>query len=249
MLLDQAPQRLDGGVGRRPASPRRCGRGSPPAAPPRSRSAPAGPASPGESPRAPESPPRAGRGTGSTAARSRRRWPSGITGSAASCFNRFSASPERSPSASATSSVKLTTQPSVASAWKRNPCAVVGGTRIAPGAANGRCRCLERHLAAALLDQQDLKQVAMPVRADQPVVHRRARGNRLDMDEIERLIVRWIAVQMKQRQCRHRGHGARIGQRQRLRNLAGANPAWGTRAKRRGPAVSGGAPGLDCRIQ
>jgi hypothetical protein len=38
-----------------------------------------------------------------------------ITGSAASAFSRFSASPERSPSASATSSVKLTTQPSVTS--------------------------------------------------------------------------------------------------------------------------------------
>ena len=62
---------------------------------------------------------------------------SGITGSAASAFSRASASPERSPSASATSSVKLTTQPSVISGWKRKPCAMVGGTRIAAGAANG----------------------------------------------------------------------------------------------------------------
>ena len=33
------------------------------------------------------------------------------------------------------------------------------------------------------------------------------------MNEIERLIVRRIAVKMKQRQCRYRAHGKRIGQR------------------------------------
>ena len=64
---------------------------------------------------------------------------------------------------------------------------------------------LEGHLAAAALDQQDLEQVAMAVGADRPVVHRGARGDGLDMDEVERLIVRRIAVEMKQRE-RGGGH-------------------------------------------
>jgi hypothetical protein len=37
------------------------------------------------------------------------------------------------------------------------------------------------------------------MRADRPVVDRRARRNGFDMDEVERLIVRRIAVQMEQR--------------------------------------------------
>ena len=56
------------------------------------------------------------------------------------------------------------------------------------------------HLAAAALDQENLKQIAVPMRADGPVVNRGARGDRFDMNEIERLIVRRIAVKMKQGQ-------------------------------------------------
>ena len=36
--------------------------------------------------------------------------------------------------ASATSSVKVITQPSVTAGWKRKPCAIVAGTRMAHGA-------------------------------------------------------------------------------------------------------------------
>src|SRR5262249_17914306 len=57
----------------------------------------------------------------------------------------------------------------------------------------------------------DLKQVAMAVRADGPVVNRRARDDGLDMNEIERLVVRRIAVEMEQRQ-RSGGHAKIIGQ-------------------------------------
>ncbi len=70
-------------------------------------------------------------------------------------------------------------------------------------------RRVERHLAAAALDQQNLKQIAMAMRADGPVVDRRARGNGFNVNEIERLIVRRIAVQMKQRQ--RGGHDGSIG--------------------------------------
>src|SRR5207253_3142084 len=69
----------------------------------------------------------------------------------------------------------------------------------------------KRHLAAAMLDQQDLEQVAMAVRTDGPVMNRGARGDRFDMNEIERLIIRRIAVEMKQRQ-RGSGHDEIIGQ-------------------------------------
>ena len=61
-------------------------------------------------------------------------------------------------------------------------------------------RHIERHLAAAAFDQQDLKQVAMAVGADGPVMDRRARGDGFDVNKVERLIVRRIAVEMKQRQ-------------------------------------------------
>ena len=63
----------------------------------------------------------------------------------------------------------------------------------------------EGHLAAAALDQQNLKQIAVAVRANGPVVNRGTRGDRLDMNEVEGLIVRRIAVEVKQRE-RGRGH-------------------------------------------
>ena len=54
-------------------------------------------------------------------------------------------------------------------------------------------------------DQQHLKQVAMAVRSDRPIMDRGARGDGLDMNEIEGLIVRRIAVEMEERQ-RSGGH-------------------------------------------
>ena len=72
-------------------------------------------------------------------------------------------------------------------------------------------RRLEIHLAATLLDQQDLEQVAVTMRTDRPVVHRGARGDSFDMDEVERAIVRRIAVKMKQRE-RRRCHCVSIGE-------------------------------------
>ena len=92
--------------------------------------------------------------------------------------------------------------------------AVRRGRRHQDGGRRGerQARRLEGHLAAAALNQKNLEQIAMPVRADQPVVRRGARRDGFDMDEVERLIVRRIAIKMKQRQRRHRGHGARIGE-------------------------------------
>ena len=188
---------------------RRCARGSPQAAPPRSRSAPAARASPADSLRARGSAPRAGRRTAPTAACASAASASGTTGSAASAFSRASASPERSPSASATSSVKLTTQPSVTfgvESGSRAPWSAAPGSRPARRTAalaaskvispppcsisriwnRLRCRC------ARIVQSCD----------------RGARGDGLDMNEVERLVVRRIAVEMKQRQ-RRRGHGAR----------------------------------------
>ena len=66
------------------------------------------------------------------------------------------------------------------------------------------------HRAAAALDQQDLKEVAMPVSANGPLVDRRARGDGFDVNEIERLIVRRIAVEVEEGQ--RSGHGLRISQ-------------------------------------
>src|SRR5262249_60698766 len=60
-------------------------------------------------------------------------------------------------------------------------------------------RRFEGHLAAAAFDQQNLEQVAVAVRANGPVVDRGARGNGLDMNEVESLIVSRIAVEMKKR--------------------------------------------------
>ena len=68
----------------------------------------------------------------------------------------------------------------------------------------------ENHLAAALLDQQDLKKIAVAMRENGPIVNRRARRDGLDVDEVECLIVRRIAVEMKQRQCGDRAHCPRI---------------------------------------
>ena len=243
MLLDQAAQRLDGGVGRRERH--RAGAGAAGGEPRHldrdQRQQPAH----GE----PEALAREEALVVQVGAQRSSRlislaWPSGTTGSAASAFRRLSASPERSPSAAA-HVLGEAHHPAVGRlcGWKRKPCATVGGTRIAAGAANGERRRLEGHLAAAALDQQDLEQIAMAVRADQPVVHRGARRDRLDVDEVERLIVRRIAVEMKQRQCRDSGHGARIGE----WHGAGNAPEemrvkpWDNSVEKRNPAASGGA--------
>ena len=53
--------------------------------------------------------------------------------------------------------------------------------------------------APAAIDHQDLEQVAMTVRPDGPVMHCRARRDGLDVDEVERLIVRRITVKMEKR--------------------------------------------------
>jgi cytidylate kinase len=66
---------------------------------------------------------------------------------------------------------------------------------MAHGASNAM---LEGHLAAAASDQQDLEQVAVTMSADGPVVNRGARRDRLDMNEVKGLIVRRVAVEMKQ---------------------------------------------------
>ncbi len=99
-------------------------------------------------------------------------------------------------------------------------------------------RGLEIHLAAALLDQQDLEQVAVAVRADRPVVHRGARGDGFDMDEVERGIVRRIAVKMKQRErgrchgnAKHR-RGRASGQRNRTLSKQKAPPCGGASVHR-----------------
>jgi hypothetical protein len=55
-------------------------------------------------------------------------------------------------------------------------------------------RGFEAHLAATLLDQQQLEQVAVAVGADRPVVHRGARRDGFDMDEVKCRVVRRIAV-------------------------------------------------------
>jgi hypothetical protein len=56
------------------------------------------------------------------------------------------------------------------------------------------------HFATALLDQKNLKQIAVAMGTNGPVVNRRARRYRLDVNEVERLIVRRIAVKVKQGQ-------------------------------------------------
>ena len=58
--------------------------------------------------------------------------------------------------------MKLTTQPFVTCGVKRNPCAVVAGTRITAGAEIGRLQ-FKTHFAPALFDQQHLEEVAVAV--------------------------------------------------------------------------------------
>ena len=55
-------------------------------------------------------------------------------------------------------------------------------------------------------DEDEVMQIAMAVRADRPVVDGGARCDGLDMDEIEGLVVRRIAVEVEQRERsgRHR---------------------------------------------
>src|SRR5262249_6562480 len=68
-------------------------------------------------------------------------------------------------------------------------------------------------LAATALDQDNLKQIAMTVGANGPIMNGRARGDPLDVNEIKCLIVRRIAVEMEQRQRRGAvlaGHGPSI---------------------------------------
>ncbi len=66
------------------------------------------------------------------------------------------------------------------------------------GRLEGDAGGLEGHLAAAAPDQQDLEQVAVTMGPDRPVVNRGTRCDGLDMNEVERLVVRGIAVEMKQ---------------------------------------------------
>ena len=94
-------------------------------------------------------------------------------------------------------------------------------------------RRFERHLAAALLDQQDLKEVAMPVCAYGPVMDRRSRGNRFNVNEVERLIVRRIPVEVEQGE--RGGHAASIG-RSRRRNIRRERATQALPTKRRQPA-------------
>src|ERR1700691_2685020 len=88
-----------------------------------------------------------------------------------------------------------------------------GGNENGSGRGTRQLRQVERHLAAAAFDQQDLKQVAMAVRMDRPAVDRRARRDGFHVNKIERGIVRRIAVKMKQRERAGRArtdHGTSI---------------------------------------
>ena len=78
--------------------------------------------------------------------------------------------------------------------------AVRDGRRHQDGAwrLEGDAGRFEGHLAAAASDQQDLEQVAVAMGPDRPVVNRGTRRDGLDMNEVEGLIVRRIAVEMKQ---------------------------------------------------
>ena len=131
--------------------------------------------------------------------------PIGITGCAASARSRAKASPARSVSAPAASSVKLK-HPAVGDVGLEAETVRDGRRHQDRGRRRERqVRHIERHLAAALFDQQDLKQIAMAMGADGPVVDRRPRGDGFDVNKIERLIVRRIAVQMEQWQRRSHG--------------------------------------------
>jgi hypothetical protein len=68
---------------------------------------------------------------------------------------------------------------------------------------------LVSHVAGTALNQQNLKQIAMPVCANGPIVKRGARRDCFNVDEVKRLIVGRIAVEVEERQ--RAGHGASIG--------------------------------------
>ena len=207
-FVDQRPQVAR--RWRRPAarSRCRCGRGSRQAAPRRPRSAPTGRASPPDSPRAPGCSPRTARVHSAESRARSASSPMGMIGCAASTRSRDSASP--------------------AAIGKRDGCVLgegqhpaFGDVRLETEAMGDRRRNengggrgerqprrFKRHFAAAALDQKNLKQIAMPMRANGPVVDGGARGDRLDMDKVKRLIVRRIAVEMEQRQ--RTGHAPSI---------------------------------------
>ena len=160
--------------------------------------------------RAPGTPPRSVRRRGVTAARApvRRASPPGRS---ASALSRASASPRRSPMPSATSSVKVITQPLVASGRKRKPCATVAGTRIAQGAANGTAAASNVMSPPPCSISRIWKRLRWRCARMTQSWIARTRRDGFDMDEVERLIVRRIAVEMKQRE-RGRAHDETIGQ-------------------------------------
>ena len=71
---------------------------------------------------------------------------------------------------------------------------------MAAGAENGSRAASKVISPPPRLDQKNLKKIAVPMRANGPIVNRGARSNRLDVDEVERVIVGRIAVEMEQRQ-------------------------------------------------
>src|SRR5215469_2552358 len=91
-------------------------------------------------------------------------------------------------------------------------------------------RRLMHHLAAPALDRKDLEKIAMAVRLNRPVVQRGARRNGLDVDEIESLVVRRIAVKMKEREGRSRTHRRSIGERGGDEHAGRPPPSNGPRA-------------------
>ena len=99
-------------------------------------------------------------------------------------------------------------------------------------------RRLVDHFAAAALDQKDLKQIAMPMRANGPVVDRGSRGNGFNVNEIERLIVRRIAVEVEQGQ--RGGHAASISRSRRRRS--GQGPRRMVFCTKSGSPPMGGLP-------
>jgi hypothetical protein len=71
-------------------------------------------------------------------------------------------------------------------------------------------RRFKGHFAAAALNQKNLEKITMSMCANGPVVDRGPGSDRLDMNEIERLVVRRIAVEVEER--KRRGHGESISQ-------------------------------------
>jgi hypothetical protein len=78
------------------------------------------------------------------------------------------------------------------------------------GRGERQTRSFERHFTAAAFNHENLEQIAMSVCANGPVVDRRPGRDRLDMNKIERLVVRRIAVEVEERE--RRGHGESISQ-------------------------------------